>query len=345
MLENPVNRRSFLGGAATFAACAMMPRDILGADADKPNSVFNGVRIGINTYSYRGEIFTAEDTLKALVEDGLSEVELKEGPIQSFTGLSGVGPKTPKLSDAQREAILAKCAELRKMYNDAGVNIHVHKIPFGPTDEAIDLNFQIAKALGCMGITLERSEAMAKKLAPFAEKHKIWIGFHNHTDNYPTLDKDRPDPGDQPVHRLQLRHRALLRRHQGEVADPRDREVPRPHRQPAPEGPDRRRREPAVGHGADADQGGAAADEEGEVDLPRRHRARIQDPGGLDRRGRGGQVRPVLQGGARLRSGSDAATPSNQPRLLPAALPAPRHRLPVVRFAGTDRGITSAAAA
>jgi sugar phosphate isomerase/epimerase len=192
MAEHSVNRRSFLGGAATFAACAVMPRGILGAPVDRPNSVFNGVRIGINTYSYRGEVFTAEDTLRALVEDGLSEVELKEGPIQSFTGLSGVGPRTPQLSDAQREAILARCAELRRMYNDAGVNIHVHKIPFGPTDEAIDFNFQIAGALGCMGITLERSEPMARKLAPFAEKYKVWIGFHNHTDNYPTLDRTDP---------------------------------------------------------------------------------------------------------------------------------------------------------
>jgi sugar phosphate isomerase/epimerase len=64
--------------------------------------------------------------------------------------------------------------------------------PFGPTDEAIDFNFQIAGALGCMGITLERSEAMARKLAPFAEKYKLWIGFHNHTDNYPTLDRTDP---------------------------------------------------------------------------------------------------------------------------------------------------------
>jgi hypothetical protein len=33
---------------------------------------------------------------------------------------------------------------------------------------------------------------MARKLAPFAEKYKVWIGFHNHTDNYPTLDRTDP---------------------------------------------------------------------------------------------------------------------------------------------------------
>ena len=190
-LDAALTRRAFLGGTAALAASACVPRGAAGADP-RPDSVFNGVRIGCNTYSYRGEIVSAEDTLKALVADGLSEVELKEGPIQAFTGLSGVGPKTPVLAESERAAILAKCAELRAMYNDAGVNIHVHKIPFGTTDEAIELNFQIARALGCMGITLERSDAMARRLAPFADRHKIYVGFHNHTENYPALDSDDP---------------------------------------------------------------------------------------------------------------------------------------------------------
>ncbi|WP_165073631.1 sugar phosphate isomerase/epimerase family protein [Paludisphaera rhizosphaerae] len=190
LFDGAVSRRSFLGGAATAAALAALPKVSFGAPAVRPNSVFGGVRIGVNTYSYRGEITSAEDTLKALIVDGLSEVELKETPIQAYTGLSGVGLKWPKLTDSERETILAKCAALRKMYNDAGVNIHVHKIPFGTTDEAIDMNFEIAKALGAVGITLERNDAIAKKLAPFADKHKIYLGFHNHTENYPKLDDD-----------------------------------------------------------------------------------------------------------------------------------------------------------
>ena len=197
MIDNPATRRAFLGGAATLAACAIMPRGVLGADAARPNSVFNGVRIGCITYSYRGAITTAEDTLKALIEDGLSEVEMMDGPIRSYAGMGGGGRKgagqqPAEPTDEQRQAQLAKCAELRKMYNDAGVNIHIHKIPFGQSDEAIDFNFQVAKALGCIGITLERSEPMAKKLAPFADKHKIWVAFHNHTNNYPALDKADP---------------------------------------------------------------------------------------------------------------------------------------------------------
>jgi sugar phosphate isomerase/epimerase len=187
--DNRATRRAFLGGAATLAACAIIPRGVRGAGASKPNSVFNGVRIGCITYSYRGEITSAEDTLKALLEDELSEVELMDGPIRSYAGMGRSGQQP---TEEQRQAQLVKCAELRKMYNDAGVNIHLHKIGFGRSDEAIDFNFQVAKALGCIGITLERSEPMAKRLAPFADKHKVWVAFHNHTNNYPVMDKADP---------------------------------------------------------------------------------------------------------------------------------------------------------
>ena len=184
--SNSMSRRSFLGAASAVVVLATRA----GSASASAKDDFGGVRIGTNTYSYRGEVETAEDTLKALLMAGLSEVEIKEIPVRLFTGL----PNDPNatLSDTQREKILAKCAEMRKLYNDAGVNIHVHKIPFGKSDEAIEMNFLVAKALGCSGITLERSEELAKRLAPFADTHKIRLGFHNHTNNYPVLDGDDP---------------------------------------------------------------------------------------------------------------------------------------------------------
>ncbi len=200
MTTGGLTRRGFLGGAAAIAACAIVTRHALAGEAPpgasggvraglprgKPNSVFNGVRIGCITYSYRDGINSAEDTLKALIQDGLSEVELMGGPIQAFAGARA------EQINAQRQAQLVRCVELRKLYNDAGVNIHIHKIGFGRSDEEIDFNFQVAKVLGCAGITTERSDAMAKRLAPFADKHKIWVAFHNHTNNYPAMDKKDP---------------------------------------------------------------------------------------------------------------------------------------------------------
>lgn len=186
----------------------------------RPNSVFGGVRIGAITYSYRGGVDTAQYTLDCLLKDGLSETELMDGPIRSFAGITGGGrgrrggnaQATPPASDADRakhrEAQLAKCAQIRKMYNDAGVNIHAHKFPFGQSDEAIDFNFEVAKALGCKAITTERNDAQAKRLAPFADKHGIWVAFHNHTTNFPKVDEVDPlmEIGDHIGFNLDIGH-------------------------------------------------------------------------------------------------------------------------------------------
>lgn len=195
-----ISRRRFLGSAAVLAAGAALPRISHAATASrKPNSVFNGVRIGTISYSYRSMFSNAEQVLEALVTDGLSEVELMGPAIQAYAGFNvssgkakkgGDAPAPVRYSDAQREAQIAKCRELRKLYNNAGVNIHIHKIAFGPSDEEIEFNFLVAKALGCTGITTERSDAMVKRLAPFADKHRIWVGFHNHTTNLPTFEAD-----------------------------------------------------------------------------------------------------------------------------------------------------------
>jgi len=181
MTSNSFTRRNFLGTAVAAATSFTLPR--FASAADKPNSVFNGVRIGCITYSYRSMAKTAEETLKALLDDGLSETELMGGPIQDFAGIKG------KATDAEREQQLAKCRELRKMYNDAGVNIHIHKMGFGQSDEEIDFSFLVAKALGCTGLTTERNAILAARVAPFADKHKIWVGFHNHTNNLPEMEQ------------------------------------------------------------------------------------------------------------------------------------------------------------
>ncbi|HET6251859.1 MAG TPA: sugar phosphate isomerase/epimerase [Tepidisphaeraceae bacterium] len=201
-----LSRRQLL--AAAGAAGAWMMAGQLGLAADsaaaapaRPNSVFGGVSIGTNTYSYRGgNVNTAEETLKALIEDGLSECELKDGPLRAFgvlphevkKGELVVTKPTPEELAKLREGMLAKAVELRKMYNDAGVNIHIHKAPFGPSEDDINFNFDLAKALGCKAITTERNDSLAKKLAPYAEKHQIYVAFHNHTTNVPKVETVDP---------------------------------------------------------------------------------------------------------------------------------------------------------
>jgi sugar phosphate isomerase/epimerase len=147
--------------------------------------------------------------LKYAVESGLSSVELMGEPAEQFAGVPSGGRRgrgrRGQMTDEQRKAqqqaqetqlqwrqsvSMDKYRALRKMYNDAGVNIHIVK--FGNignanmSDAEIDYYFNVAKALGAKGITRELSEDAAKRLGPIADKHKIMIGFHNHTQLKPT---------------------------------------------------------------------------------------------------------------------------------------------------------------
>ena len=189
--STPLSRRTFLGGAAALAASSMVPDFSRAASVAKPNSNFNGVQIGVITYSYRSLPGTAEDVLKHVTQCGISSIELMGGPAEQFAGAPAGKKRGKSLLDWRLSASMDRFQALRKMYNDAGVNIHIVK--FGDIgnanmpDEQIEYYFQVAKALGARGITREISEPAAQRLGPIADKHKIMIGFHNHTQLTPTL--------------------------------------------------------------------------------------------------------------------------------------------------------------
>jgi len=115
------------------------------------------------------------------------------GPVEQFAGAPAGGRRSQNqkaLLDWRLSAPTDRFEALRKMYNDAGVNIHIVKFDnignTGVSDAENEYYFNAAKALGAQGITRELSEEAAKRLGPIADKHKIMIGFHNHTQLTPT---------------------------------------------------------------------------------------------------------------------------------------------------------------
>ena len=57
------------------------------AQTRKPSSVIGGVRIGTITYSYRSmPDQSAEATLRYILDSGISQIELMNGPAESFAG-------------------------------------------------------------------------------------------------------------------------------------------------------------------------------------------------------------------------------------------------------------------
>ncbi len=76
---------------------------------------------------------------------------------------------------------LSRFMEVRKKFDDAGINIHIVKFsPARWSDEEIEYAFKAAKALGAKGVTDEIGEEAVKKLGPVAEKHGMYAIFHNH---------------------------------------------------------------------------------------------------------------------------------------------------------------------
>jgi sugar phosphate isomerase/epimerase len=109
---------------------------------------------------------------------------------------------TPEQQEAQRKAQAAlkdwrlsvsmdKYKALRKLYNDAGVDIYAFKLGLNlnMSDEEYDYTFNVAEALGANHITMELPEdpAVTKRVGDFAAKRKMYVGYHAHTQATPTL--------------------------------------------------------------------------------------------------------------------------------------------------------------
>jgi sugar phosphate isomerase/epimerase len=81
---------------------------------------------------------------------------------------------------------LDKYKALRKLYHDAGVNMYAFRLanmtPEMPDGE-YEYFFNAAKALGANQITVELpgDPNLTQRVGDFAAKHKIMVGYHNHT--------------------------------------------------------------------------------------------------------------------------------------------------------------------
>ena len=108
-----------------------------------------------------------------------SQKKMKFGQLAGFGSLKG--------NEEQRKwrmtVPMTKFIEVRKMYNDAGVNIHILKVsPATWTDEEVDYAFRVGKALGAQALSeeLDWVEGVVPRLASFAEKHDMFVAFHVH---------------------------------------------------------------------------------------------------------------------------------------------------------------------
>src|SRR5512133_193895 len=205
MKNSTITRRKFLAGMSAAAAFTMVPMNHLyqgNAKPKKPNSKVGGVQLGLTTYSYLSMPHSLEEVLGYILQAGINSVEmrsvLEEGlgiprPAQRMPSGAQVSEKEiadykksmEEIKESQRKWRLSlpmqKYADIRKMYNDAGVDIHIAKFaPSSWSDAEIDYAYTAAKALGAYGITDELTEEASQRLGKFAEKHNSLAILHTH---------------------------------------------------------------------------------------------------------------------------------------------------------------------
>jgi sugar phosphate isomerase/epimerase len=172
------------------------------------DSKIDGVQLGTQSYSFRD--LPLEAAIKAMAADGLGDCELFSPHIEGghtdkapAAGTRPLGPVADSLkmrTDPARVAAReAERTELRKWrltvpldyfkgirqkFNDAGISLYAYNLSFNDsfTDEEIDRGFEMAKALGVGIITASTTLPVAKRVAPFAEKHQLMVAMHGHSN-------------------------------------------------------------------------------------------------------------------------------------------------------------------
>lgn len=169
-----LTRREWNKLALSGLAVAALPLESLGR-AKKPNSKFNGVQIGVQSYSFRDR--SLDEAIKGMVEVGLSSCELWQGHIEPKGGGGREALRKWRLS-----VPLSEFKAVREKFNRAGIDLYAYNYSFRDdfSDEEIARGFEMAKALGVKVITASSNVSAAKRIDPYAKKYKMRVGMHNH---------------------------------------------------------------------------------------------------------------------------------------------------------------------
>lgn len=106
-------------------------------------------------------------------------------------GRRALTPEEQAQADARAEALhkwrmsatAATFAPVKKKIAEAGIDLRIlcYNLNVRNTkDDEIEYAFMMAKALGVRAISTSTQVSMAKRTAPFADRHKILLAFHGH---------------------------------------------------------------------------------------------------------------------------------------------------------------------
>jgi sugar phosphate isomerase/epimerase len=164
------------------------------------DSNIDGVQLGVQSYSFRD--LPLDQAIQAMAADGLGDCELFSPHIEEGGTVApdAMFRRSGNMTREERRAAFAASGEklrqwrvsvpldyftgVKKKFNDAGINLYAYNYSFNDhfTDEEIDRGFLMAKALGVNIITASTTLPVAQRVVPFAEKHKMIVAMHGHSD-------------------------------------------------------------------------------------------------------------------------------------------------------------------
>ena len=148
------------------------------------DSRIRGVRLGAITYSFRA-ISDANAIVKAMASIGLGEAELMANHAEALAGAPGGRGGSPELDAWRRAASPETWKRVRGIFEAAGIRVRLLTYNMNvkaTSDEAIEYGFSMAKGLGVDAITTSTQVSMAKRVAPFADRHRVPVAYHGHAN-------------------------------------------------------------------------------------------------------------------------------------------------------------------
>jgi sugar phosphate isomerase/epimerase len=154
-----IRRRDFTSGLAVAAAGLALPST---ARAGTKPSVFGGVAVGVQSYTFRK--FDIDRMIAAMQSVGLTGLELWNGHLDPL-----------KASDDEFKAV-------RRKLDAAGITVNAYCANFPTTapDEHLERAFRGAALLGTKLMTSSVEKPIVPRLDEWCRKHKIRLGLHNH---------------------------------------------------------------------------------------------------------------------------------------------------------------------
>lgn len=185
MTHNKFNRREWSKLMLAGVAGSLLPNILSARSAYYASSVI----IGVQTYSLRDK--PRAEAIAIMKELGIKSAEVWQGHVEPrefqwnrFTSAEEVKTKQEAGVKWRQTVDVKEFDSISQEFKKAGIKVQAYSSNMNDStsDHDIELAFKIAKALGTDTLTTSATITSMRRIDAFAQKYKIKVGMHNHSN-------------------------------------------------------------------------------------------------------------------------------------------------------------------